>query len=199
MKGVTVVDHPLVQHKLTIMRNKETSTAGFRRLLREISLLLCYEVTRNLELTTTRIETPLEAMDAPTLEGKGSDDHLLTAPGGGPLRIGNWRGRVFDPAVKGAGVARQVAGDMVRPHDLRHTCASLHIKYGTPPKVLSEMLGHASVSITLDRYGHLYPGDAHTYVDRLGEVALQSRAVWLRSESSARVVGLPPVAGEKGL
>jgi uracil phosphoribosyltransferase len=70
MQGVTVVDHPLVQHKLTIMRNKETSTAGFRRLLREISLLLCYEVTRNLELTTTRIETPLESMDAPVLEGK---------------------------------------------------------------------------------------------------------------------------------
>ncbi len=70
MQGVTVVDHPLVQHKLTIMRNKETSTAGFRRLLREISLLLGYEVTRNLELTTTRIETPLQPMDAPTLEGK---------------------------------------------------------------------------------------------------------------------------------
>lgn len=70
MQGVTVVSHPLVQHKLTIMRNKETSTAGFRRLLREISLLLGYEVTRDLELTTTRIETPLQAMDAPTLEGK---------------------------------------------------------------------------------------------------------------------------------
>ena len=70
MQGVTVVDHPLVQHKLTIMRNKETSTAGFRRLLREISLLLGYEVTRNLELTTTRIETPLQPMDAPILEGK---------------------------------------------------------------------------------------------------------------------------------
>ena len=70
MKGATVVDHPLVQHKLTIMRNKETSTASFRRLLREISLLLCYEVTRDLELTTTRIETPLEPMDAPILEGK---------------------------------------------------------------------------------------------------------------------------------
>ncbi len=67
---VTVVDHPLVQHKLTIMRNKETSTASFRRLLREISLLLCYEVTRDLELTTTQIETPLEPMEAPTLEGK---------------------------------------------------------------------------------------------------------------------------------
>jgi len=70
MKGVTVVDHPLVQHKLSIMRKKETSTAGFRRLLREISLLLGYEVTRDLELTTTPIETPMETMDAPILEGK---------------------------------------------------------------------------------------------------------------------------------
>lgn len=70
MQGVTVVKHPLVQHKLTIMRKKETSTAGFRRLLREISLLLCYEVTRDLELTAVEIETPLTTMMAPTLEGK---------------------------------------------------------------------------------------------------------------------------------
>jgi uracil phosphoribosyltransferase len=68
--GVTVVNHPLVQHKLTIMRNKETSTASFRRLLREISLLLGYEVTRDLELTTTTVETPIETMEAPILEGK---------------------------------------------------------------------------------------------------------------------------------
>ncbi len=67
---LTVVTHPLVQHKLSIMRDKSTSTAGFRRLLREISLLLAYEVTRELELTTVRIETPLGPMDAPTLEGK---------------------------------------------------------------------------------------------------------------------------------
>jgi uracil phosphoribosyltransferase len=70
MKSVTVVDHPLVQHKLTIMRDKDTSTASFRRLLREISLLLCYEVTRELELTKRTIETPLQTMEAPTLEGK---------------------------------------------------------------------------------------------------------------------------------
>ena len=70
MDGVTVIDHPLVQHKLTIMRKKETSTAGFRRLLREISTLLCYEVTRDLELTIERIETPLKEIDAPVLEGK---------------------------------------------------------------------------------------------------------------------------------
>ncbi len=68
--GVTVVDHPLVQHKLTIMRDKRTSTGSFRRLLREISLLLCYEVTRDLALTTMPIETPMEPMDAPTLAGK---------------------------------------------------------------------------------------------------------------------------------
>lgn len=70
MKGATVVNHPLVKHKLSIMRDKETSTASFRRLLREISLLLCYEVTRDLELTTRKIETPLQEMDAPILEGK---------------------------------------------------------------------------------------------------------------------------------
>lgn len=70
MQGVTVVDHPLVKHKLTIMRDRGTSTAGFRRLLKEISLLLCYEVTRDLELTTTTIQTPLATMEAPILEGK---------------------------------------------------------------------------------------------------------------------------------
>lgn len=66
----TIIDHPLIQHKLTIMRDKETSTASFRRLLREISLLLCYEVTRDLTLTTKRIETPMQKMNAPVLEGK---------------------------------------------------------------------------------------------------------------------------------
>ena len=70
MQGVTVVDHPLVQHKLTLMRKRETSTAGFRQLLREMSLLLGYEVTRGLELTTTRIDTPLTEMEEQVLEGK---------------------------------------------------------------------------------------------------------------------------------
>ena len=70
MSNVTVVSHPLVQHKLTLMRDKGTSTAGFRRLLREIAHLLCYEVTRDLELETAPIETPMGPMDAPTLKGK---------------------------------------------------------------------------------------------------------------------------------
>ena len=69
-KHLTVVDHPLVQHKLTLMRDKGTSTAIFRQLLREITLLLAYEVTRELKLTTRHIETPMEKMDAPILAGK---------------------------------------------------------------------------------------------------------------------------------
>ena len=67
---VTVVAHPLVQHKLALMRRKETTTAEFRQLLREISLLLGYEVMRDLPLTQVEIETPLAPMMAPRLEGK---------------------------------------------------------------------------------------------------------------------------------
>lgn len=118
---------------------------------------------------------------AACVDGRDAADYLLTSANGGPLRSGNWRSRVFDPAVKKTGLASQQRGDMLRPHDLRHTCASLHIKHGTPPKVLSTMLGHASVAITLDRYGHLYPGDVNMYVDRLGVVALAARADYLRT------------------
>ena len=65
-----IVDHPLVQHKLTLMREKSTSTAVFRQLLREISMLLAYEVTRDLPMTHKEVETPLIKMDAPVLKGK---------------------------------------------------------------------------------------------------------------------------------
>lgn len=70
MQGVTIVDHPLVQHKLTILRDKETSTRSFRDLLREISVLLCYEVTRDLPLEDVAIETPVAAMKGKRLAGK---------------------------------------------------------------------------------------------------------------------------------
>jgi uracil phosphoribosyltransferase len=76
MEGVTVVDHPLVQHKLTLMRDKRRSTKGFRQLLGEIGMLLCYEVTRDLPLELTDIETPIGPMKAPILAGK----KLVLAP-----------------------------------------------------------------------------------------------------------------------
>jgi uracil phosphoribosyltransferase len=76
MQGVTIVDHPLVQHKLTLMRDKTRSTKGFRQLLNEIGMLLAYEVTRDLELEMIDIETPMVAMKAPVLAGK----KLVLAP-----------------------------------------------------------------------------------------------------------------------
>ena len=70
MGTVHVIDHPLVQHKLSLMRSKETSTSTFRNLLREISMLLGYEVCRDMKTTLRAIETPIAPMQAPVLDGK---------------------------------------------------------------------------------------------------------------------------------
>jgi uracil phosphoribosyltransferase len=67
---VTVVQHPLVQHKLTLMRRKDASTNTFRRLLNELSMLMAYEVTRDMPTQTITIETPLETMESPAIDGK---------------------------------------------------------------------------------------------------------------------------------
>ncbi|KAA2234985.1 uracil phosphoribosyltransferase [Salinarimonas soli] len=76
MEGVTVVDHPLVQHKLTLMRDKKRSTKGFRQLLNEVGMLLAYEVTRDLPLEPVEIDTPVATMQAPQIAGK----KLVLAP-----------------------------------------------------------------------------------------------------------------------
>lgn len=70
MKLVNVVDHPLVQHKLSLMREKDLSTKTFRQLLNEIGMLMCYEVTRELPMHLVEIETPLAKMQAPMIDGK---------------------------------------------------------------------------------------------------------------------------------
>jgi uracil phosphoribosyltransferase len=70
MHGVTVVDHPLVQHKLSLIRDKSISTKSFRELLKEIGMLLCYEVTRDLPLTEVEVETPLKRMQSARIAGK---------------------------------------------------------------------------------------------------------------------------------
>lgn len=70
MQNVTLIDHPLIQHKLSLMRDKHCSTKNFRELLNEIGMLICYEVTRDLPIESKEIETPLAKMKAPSLEGK---------------------------------------------------------------------------------------------------------------------------------
>jgi integrase len=82
------------------------------------------------------------------------------------MRLPNWRRSVFLPSRARAGISSRF-----RPYDLRHTAAALMIQAGYPPKMLQEIMGHASIVTTLDLYGHLYPGDMDGYADRLGSAA----------------------------
>lgn len=111
-------------------------------------------------IVATALEEHLAAHAEPGVEGL-----VFPAPGGGFLRLENFRKRMWTPAVMAADVAP------LRIHDLRHTCASLAIAAGADVKVLQRMLGHASAALTLDRYGHLLPGQAQTVADRLDEMA----------------------------
>jgi integrase len=96
------------------------------------------------------------------VEHKKAGDLVVTTPSGSPLRLPSWRRSAFHPARSKVGVS-----DRLRVHDLRHTAASLMIQAGYPPKMLQEIRGHASITTTLDLYGHLYPGDMDRYADRL--------------------------------
>ena len=100
------------------------------------------------------------------MPGKEPDDLVFTVPSGSMLRLPNWRRAVFLSARNRACISPRF-----RIHDLRHTAASLMIQARYPPKMLQEILGHASITTTLDLYGHLYPGDMDRYADRLDSAA----------------------------
>lgn len=123
-----------------------------------------------------RRDVPLPAFIADQLPTGAGDEYVFTAPTGGQIRHGNWRRRVFDPAVTAAGLfptpilddnnepildedGQPTVDYDLHPHELRHTAASLAIAAGANIKAVQAMLGHARASITLDRYGHLYPAD----------------------------------------
>ena len=97
------------------------------------------------------------------------------------MRLPNWRRSDFMPARRRAGIS-----DRFRVHDLRHTAASLMIQSGYPPKMLQEIIGHASITTTLDLYGHLYPGEMDRYADRLDEAATASDAAKMRPDDRER-------------
>ena len=120
--------------------------------------------------------------------GKVADDLVFTMPGGTTLRLSNWRLVTFIPARARAGLSGRF-----RIHDLRHTAASLMIQAGYPPKMLQEIMGHASITTTLDLYGHLYPGDMDRYTDRLGDAAEQADPARIRPDDE------DPVAEGSGL
>jgi integrase len=93
--------------------------------------------------------------------GKLPDHLIFTSPLGKTLRLNNWRKNVFDPAVKTTGLVG------LRPHDLRHTAASLAIRSGAHVKVVQQMLGHASAAMTLDVYAGLFEDDLDSVAERL--------------------------------
>ena len=113
---------------------------------------------------------------ATAITGRRPDDLVFTMPGGSVVRLSNWR------AVFMAARARAGLSDRFRVHDLRHTAASLMIQAGYPPKMLQEIMGHASITTTLDLYGHLYPGDMDRYADRLGDAAEEADAAKMRPD-----------------
>ena len=100
-------------------------------------------------------------------------------PGGGVMRLPNWRRSVFLSARRRAGLS-----DRFRVHDLRHTAASLMIQADYPPKMLQEIMGHASITTTLDLYGHLHPGEMDRYADRLDEAAGVTDAAKMRPDDT---------------
>ena len=95
------------------------------------------------------------------LAGKAADDLIFTSPRGDVLRVQNFRRRRFDRAAVDVGIPG------LTPHELRHTAASLAIASGATPKAVQAMLGHASATLTLDRYGHLFPDELDAVADRL--------------------------------
>ncbi len=109
--------------------------------------------------------------------GKHADDLVFTMPGGSVLRLSNWRRATFLAARARAGLSGRF-----RIHDLRHTAASLMIQAGYPPKMLQEIMGHASITKTLDLYGHLYPGDMDRYAARLDDAAGMADAARIRPD-----------------
>lgn len=124
---------------------------------------------------TVSLPRVLAAELTASVQGKNPDDLVFTTVSGSVVRSANWRQQVFLPARKQAGIS-----DRFRIHDLRHTAAALMIQAGYPPKVLQAILGHASISTTLDLYGHLYPGDMDKYADRLDDAATDAGTAKIR-------------------
>ena len=114
---------------------------------------LGWTTTKNHQSRSVPVPPGLISDLARACEGKKPGDLVCTAPGGGPLRLGNWRTRVFDPACAAAGIVG------LTPHDLRHTAASLAIAAGANVKAVQRMLGHSSAAMTLDVHAGLFGED----------------------------------------
>ena len=155
MQGVTFVEHPLVQHKLSLMRCKQTSTKSFRQLLKEIGGLICYEVTRDLPLEMVEVETPLATIQAPTL---ACVEYYFKAPHDLAERLVV----VIDPMLA-TGNTAIAAADRLKEAGARQIRMACLL---ASPEGLSNFQGHhpdvpiwlAALDERLDEHGYILPG-----------------------------------------
>ncbi len=110
---------------------------------------------------------------------------MFTSPEGLPLRNSNFRRRIWHPAVARAGLPRSL-----RIHDLRHTCVSLLIAQGAHPKAAQIHLGHSSITVTMDRYGHLFPSEMVTLAAALDDMRARALADHTRTKPRSDGIGL---------
>ncbi|HDH26429.1 MAG TPA: site-specific integrase, partial [Actinobacteria bacterium] len=113
------------------------------------------------------------------------DELVFTTPAGTPMRNSNFRRQVWYPAIEEAALPPGL-----RIHDLRHTCASLLAAAGATPKAVQVHLGHSSITVTMDRYTHLFPSDVDTLIRRLDDIRARNRAAQTRPTDQSRGIEL---------
>lgn len=126
--------------------------------------------------------------------GPAMDALVFTTKSGRPLRASNWHSQVWRPAVRESGV-----NERLRPHDLRHFCASVLIRSGASPVLVARQPGHNSPRVTLDVYSHLFPSDLGDMAERLDGVRREVIATHTRHATATTVISLPIRDAENGL
>jgi integrase len=119
------------------------------------------------------------------------DALVFTAPNGGPLHLSNFRRRIWIPALRHAGLPERL-----RIHDLRHTCAALLIAQGGHPKAVQAHLGHSSIAVTFDRYGHLFPDELDQLAEAMDGVFRESSAAPVRPGRGLAIMAGPSATQE---
>ncbi|MCV7382172.1 site-specific integrase [Mycobacterium alsense] len=182
MAALTVADFDMLRRRVQV-----------RQSVTEVKGKLVWSTPKNHERRSVPFPRFLSEELARRMAGKGREDLVFSAPGGGALRIATFRTRVFNPAVaklRGIDDDGKPTTDWPRPtmHDLRHTAASLAISAGANVKAVQTMLGHKSAALTLDTYADLFPDDLEAVADAL-DAAVQalrkSTADALRTDSEA--------------
>jgi integrase len=154
--------------------------------LAEVAGALHFGPTKTYDRRTVVLPAFVRDQLAQLLSRHRSDDLealVFRSPDGAPLRHSNFRRRVWLPAVRSADVP-----EGLRIHDLRHTCAALLIAEGAHPKAIQEHLGHSSIAVTMDTYGHLFPSQMEELAIQLNDM----RAAARQRLSASRGAGAAP-------